>query len=109
MTGTTNPAKVKPLKVNGDMVICGTKTVRTYRRIAFEKNEKSPRVTIFKGREKMFRIGLKTLNKIERIRPAMTKVLIPPPIFTPAKSSEIIKSEIALKTVSRIIVFIKRA
>lgn len=58
------------------------------------------------GKEKMFSIGFSARNKIERIRPEMISVFIPPSILTPDKSSERIKSEIALNTVSLRIVFI---
>ena len=87
----------------------GTKMVRIYKRIAFVINEKSPRVIALRGRENKFRIGLRTILRIERINPERIRVSQPPFILTPDTAWERMKSETLLKTVFRRIDFIKKA
>ncbi len=72
--GTINPAHENPLKVKADTVTLGAKIVKRYKRMAFVIKEKSPRVIIFKGREKMFIIGFTIILRIVRIMPAAIKV-----------------------------------
>ncbi len=106
--GTTKPANEKPGKVNAEIVTLGKSTVKIYKRIAFKKNEKRPRVTRFKGSENMFKTGLINLKSMESTSPAKRRVFNPPVISTPAKTSESIKRDIALKIVLRRIVFITK-
>lgn len=72
ITGTTNPAYTNPLKVNLVIFICVTNTVKTYRIIEFVKKEKSPKVIILKGREKIFKIGFRINKSKESTKPAIT-------------------------------------
>ncbi len=63
------------------------------------KNENNPKVTTFNGIEKIPKIGFKNLKRRDNKNPLTIRVFNPPTIFTPDKSSESIKREIALKTV----------
>lgn len=81
--GITKPNFEKPEKIKARMEICGISIVKIYKIIAFEKKEKSPRVIRLSGRDIMLKIGLSTLNIIERIRPPKIKVERPPSTFTP--------------------------
>jgi hypothetical protein len=97
--GIIKPAYVQPLKVNADTETFGTKTVSTYRRMALVTKENKPRVTMLRGKEKMFSIGFKTMYKNESTNPENNNVPIPPFILTPATSWDRIYKDIALKTV----------
>ncbi|EKD86899.1 MAG: hypothetical protein ACD_37C00107G0001, partial [uncultured bacterium] len=59
--------------------------VRIYRRIAFEKKENIPNVTIFKGSEIRPNRGFRVTLRIERIIPPKTYVLKPPVTTTPSR------------------------
>lgn len=72
--GTINPAHENPLKVKDDTVTLGAKIVKRYKRIALVIKEKSPRVTIFNGRENIFMIGFTIMLRTVRIIPAAIKV-----------------------------------
>ena len=56
------------------MEIFGTKTVRTYKRIALVIKEKSPRVTALRGRENKFKIGLSIMLRNDRTNPEKRRV-----------------------------------
>lgn len=64
-----NPATENPGKVNAEIEILGTKTVVKYKIKTFTRMEKVPNVSKLRGREKMLRIGFKTLNRIARVTP----------------------------------------
>ena len=99
---------MNPLKVNCVTTTFGTKTVKIYKRIAFERKEKNPSVTTFKGSENKLRIGFKIINKNDRIKPEKRRVVIPPLILTPDKTWERTNRAIALKIVFLKIVFISK-
>lgn len=77
----------------------GTNIVSTYNNIALVMKENKPRVKTFRGSEKIFKIGLRIIYKIESTKPEKNRVWIPPVTFTPVITWERIEIEIALNIV----------
>lgn len=74
--------------------------------MALLKKENKPKVTKFKGKEIIFKIGLTTKNKIDNANPPMAKVNNPPDTFSPGTIWAKINKEAALKRVFLNTVFI---
>lgn len=89
MLGITNPANLIPGNVKAMILMLCTTTVSRYRMIAFEKKENNPRVTRFKGRESIDRMGRTVEFIIESTNPPRRKVNSPPEILTPERTIDI--------------------
>jgi len=80
------PAQEKPGKLKACIFISVTKTVRIYKRIAFEKKENIPKVTMLRGREIRLKMGLRVIPKIVKNIPPRAKTLKPPVMVTPSSA-----------------------
>ena len=70
--GIAKPAYLKPSNVNSLITMAGTNNVNRYKIRALVIAENVPSVTMFKGRETMFKIGRITKDIIDRANPPIT-------------------------------------